>query len=84
LPPFVTAESVPALEPSVTVPPEVARLFPYASLACTVTVAEEVPLAASDCGEAVPVVVAGEAGPGIAVIAPLVPARLVLSVAVTV
>ena len=82
--PFVTADSAPRLVLSVTVPPDCVTLFPYASLAWTETVAEDVPSAKRVWGAAEIVVVAADAGPATVVIVPLVPVRLVLSVAVTV
>jgi len=80
----VTAESVPRVEESVTAPAEDLRLSPFASFAWTVTVADELPSANREAGEAEIVLFPGETGPGTVVIAPLVPVRLVLSVAVTV
>jgi len=81
---LVTAESLPSVEERVTAPPEEVRLLPFASFAWTVTVADELPSANREAGEAEIVLFPAETGPGTVLIAPLVPVRLVVSVAVTV
>src|SRR6266542_3651851 len=60
----VTPESVPALAPSVTGPPEPVRGFPLASVARTVIVEIEEPSAATELGAAEIVVVEAAAAPG--------------------
>ena len=59
----VTALRVPRVVARVTVPPDVVRLLPLASLAWTVMVDVEVPLATIAVGLAVMVVVAALAAP---------------------
>jgi hypothetical protein len=74
---------LPALADKVTTPPELVRLFPYASLARTVMVATDDPFAGMEAGEVEIVVVAASASPGatvnalLAVTPPAVAARVI-------
>jgi hypothetical protein len=60
----VTVESVPSVLLSVTVAPPLVRLFPFASLSCTVIIEVLVPLAVIEDGDAAIKDVAALAAPG--------------------
>ena len=64
---LVTEPRLPLVVFSATVPPLVVRLFPLASLSCTVIVEVLEPFATIDVGAAVIWEVAVEAGPGVKV-----------------
>ena len=82
----VTVPSVPRSVDRTTVPPLVVRLFPLASLSCTVMVEVELPSAAMLVGFAVMVEVAKEAVPTVmatvALLLKFAPANVPLIVAV--
>ena len=82
----VTEPSEPLVVASATVPPEVARLLPRASLSWTVIVEVVLPFAVIEPGAALIVEVAREAAPALTVIAAVVPVivPVTVSVAVTV
>lgn len=61
---FVTDDSVPRVVARTTVPPDVVRLLPYASLSCTVIADVDVPFAVIDDDAAVIVDSLGLTGPG--------------------
>ena len=63
----VTADRLPAVVARTTVAPPLVRLFPVASLSCTVMVDVLVPFAAIEGGAAVMVEVEAEANPGVSV-----------------
>ena len=63
----VTAERLPAVVARTTEAPPLVKLFPLASLSCTVMVDLLFPFAASDVGAAVMVEVTGEAAPAVKV-----------------
>ena len=60
---FVTGPTLPKEVVRVTTSPVVVRLWPWASLAWTVTVDVDIPLAMIDVGLAEMVVVAADTGP---------------------